>query len=347
VRRSLSFEAGFERRVRGSLRASGVAGGLIVAASGGADSTAALLALNALVTTGKVAVELRACYVDHGLRSNEERATELATLAQVCAGLGVELVVRRVDVEAARTRRHGSIEDAARRVRYAALGALAEELAAAAVVTGHTEDDQVETVLLRLLRGTGVRGLRGMSAVSRHWGEDGPLLLRPLLCTTRAETERYCRARGACWARDSSNALSRFRRNRVRHELLPLLREIAPGALGALLRLAGQAAALDDWINSEAQRVLDAVWTDDGLDRLLARPAQALHPALRAAVVRAVLVELIGPPGPPSERHVAALVELWTGARGRRLAVGYGWWATAEAGAVRFSRRAAEPLTDA
>lgn len=351
----------FERQVRARLEAAGAAGCLVVAVSGGADSTAALLALHALVARSELPARLIACHVDHGLRPAAERAAELALLEQLTGRLAIELIVRHVDVAGARSRGRSSLEAAARRVRYTALGAVAIETGAAGVVTGHTADDQVETLLLRLLRGTGIAGLRGMSAASNYWtertertestaqhepGDGEPLLLRPLLGATRAETERYCRVRDACWAQDSSNDELRFRRNRIRQELLPLLRAIAPGAPAALLRLAAQAGVLDDWVEDEARRVLGEVWSTAGAQRLLARPAPALHPALRAAVVRAALLELIGPPGPPSQRHVSALMDLWIGPGGRRLAIGHGWRAVAESAGVRFTRTGSQSLTD-
>lgn len=346
---SRSFVAGFERRLHASLPGGGPDRGdtVIVAVSGGADSSAALLAFQALIAAGRLEATVCACYVDHGLRAEAERAAEVALLRDACERIGVDLEVRAVDLPGARRVQRLSVEATARRLRYDALGAVAAARGAAAVVTGHTADDQVETVLLRLLRGTGVRGLRGMGAATRFWGDAGPRLLRPLLGTTHEETQRYCAERGFAWAHDSSNDSPRFRRNRLRNELLPLMREIAPGGPAALLRLAGQAAALEEWLDAETQRLLPAVWRADGCGWLLVRPAPAAAPALLAEIVRAALIALVGPPGPPSERHVTATVDLWLGRRGRSLAIGHGWQAEAGDAGVRFRRRApADPLTE-
>src|SRR5579883_2919676 len=127
----------------------------LVAASGGADSTALLVALHALLHSGRLPHHLVACHVDHGLRPEAVRREEQRRLAITCAALGVPLVVRTVEVTRGAGGVRGSLEAAARVARYATLGAEAAAQQAGAVLTAHTAGDQVETVLLRSLRGTG------------------------------------------------------------------------------------------------------------------------------------------------------------------------------------------------
>lgn len=315
---------------------------LIVGASAGADSTALLLGLHALAGAGRFPCDVVACHVDHGLRPEAARRAEQRLLADTCAALGVALVVRPVSVERGR----GSLEAAARAARYAALGAVAAERRAEGVLTAHTAGDQVETVLLRLLRGTGVAGLAAIPPQSRPWGAGGPLLARPLLGLWPEETRRYCRARGIAWSEDETNASPRFARNRVRHELLPLLRSLHPGAERSLARLAGQVHDLRGWIDGEVERVLSACTTREGDTLLLRPPAAELTPFLGRQVAARLLTELLGGAGAPGARLVEALFACWRGPVGRRCDLGHGWRAEATDEGLRIWRLVGtEPAT--
>ena len=130
----------------------------------------------------------------------------------------------------ARTR-HVSLEVAARQVRYEAFTRAADDLRATHVATGHTQDDQAETVLMRVLRGTGTRGLAGVRARRGRY-------IRPLLECSREDLRRYLTARNEAWREDSSNDDVQIFRNRVRHELVPVIQRVAPGSIRALARLA-------------------------------------------------------------------------------------------------------------
>ncbi|HLZ72062.1 MAG TPA: tRNA lysidine(34) synthetase TilS [Dehalococcoidia bacterium] len=334
----------FERRLLAALPELPLVDGpprLIVAASGGADSTALLLALRALAAGGFLPAALIACHIDHGLRPEAARLAEQALLAANCRELDVPLLLRRVQVETgvqAPRGVRGSAEAAARRARYAALGAVAAEIDAAAVLTAHTAGDQAETVLLRLLRGTGVGGLAAMPPRSRPWGDGRPLLLRPLLGAWPEQTRGYCRERGVSWSEDETNASPRFARNRVRHELLPLLRSLAPGAERSLLRLAGQARELDAWLDGEVERLAAALWRRDGDGFLLKSSPAGLAPFIGKQLVARVLAELLGGAGAPGARQVAAVFSCWRGTLGRRCDVGQGWRAEATLAGLRFRR---------
>ncbi len=313
-------------------------GRLIVAASGGADSTALLVALHALARSGRYPCELIACHIDHGLRPEAARHAGQRMLAESCAGLGVPLLVRAVQVE---RKRRGSLEAAARDARYAALGSVACEEGACAVLTAHTAGDQVETVLLRLLRGSSLTGLAGIAPRSSPWGAAGPLLLRPLLEAWPEETRGYCRARGVAWSEDETNASPRFTRNRVRHELLPLLNALHPGAGRSLLRLAGQAAELRTWLDGEVARLLGVCLVRDG-DAILLRPLPAgVPPFLGRQVAARLLAELLGGAGAPGSRQVQVLYACWTGSPGRQCDLGSGWRAEATGEGLRIRCMAA------
>lgn len=327
----------FETLTRRGLEACGEAGNtakLLVALSGGADSTALLLALKAVYPERA----LHAGYIDHGLRPAEERARERELVEALCVRLGVSLSMRSVDVAAERRRVRTSWEDAARRARYAALAAIAGEIGADAVLTGHTRDDQAETVLLHLTRGAGLRGLRGLQPVTRPWGEPGPALLRPLLQAGHADCLAYCRARGVLWCEDSTNAGTAFARNRVRHAALPALARVHPGATKALARLAENVAEALAWVDSVVADYAATSIVREGEKIIVRTPADDVPPFLAAELAALALRQALGDPGPPDAATVRRLVDLWRGAAGRRLLLPHGWRAERTARGVVLAR---------
>jgi tRNA(Ile)-lysidine synthase len=222
---------------------------VLVAVSGGADSVALLRAMAALKTGGEG--RLVAVHVNHQLRGEEATADE-AFVVDLCRRMELPCDVGRVRVGPAGAGRASGLEAAARRARYDFLAEAAGRLGARYVATAHTADDQAETILHRILRGTGIRGLAGMARARRL----GPAtLIRPLLGITRAELVAYLDAIGQPYRRDSSNRDVRFTRNRIRHKLLPqLARQYNCSVAEALLRLGSLAG--------EVQTVIDAVVED-------------------------------------------------------------------------------------
>ena len=250
-----------------------------VAVSGGADSLAALHALRTLA--GPRGFEVAVVTVDHGLRPDS--AEDAAFVLDHAASLGVPAVVRRADPDTlARHAREGP-EAAARAARYEALAAGADELGCRWIATGHTLDDQAETVLLALLRGAGPDGLAGMATVTGR-------VLRPLLGVRRAQTLACCEAIGVRPRQDPTNTDQRLLRNAVRHRLLPLLEELRPGATAVLARTAALARDERDWARAVAAKTLADLRLAGGPGegvRLPAAVLAALAPALARRVVRA------------------------------------------------------------
>ena len=211
--------------------------GLVVAVSGGPDSVA--LARAAALARDRVDSRLVFAHLNHGLRGAESDADE-AFVADLATHVGVEFCSVRIDVAAEAQRSGANLEASARRLRYEWLADMACEHGLRTVATGHTADDQAETVLHRLLRGTGLQGLRGI-APRRALCPDVELV-RPLLGVTRAEVLAFLQSLGQPFREDSSNCDLRHTRNRIRHELLPLLsREFNPAIVSVLGRLAAQA----------------------------------------------------------------------------------------------------------
>ena len=236
---------------------------VLVALSGGADSTALLSALVEMRDAGELG-EVTAVHVDHALRPGSHLDGEAC--ARVCASLGVPLRQVKVEVQG------GNVQAEARKVRYAALRREAARAGATRIATGHTQDDQAETVLLRLLRGSGARGLSG---IPPRRGA----IVRPLIDRSRAEVMAYVRARGLPHLEDPSNATPRFLRNRLRAEVVPVLRSLAPHASRALARAADLLRDDERALAGEGRR-LAATGTVRVTD-LLAEPV-----AVRRRVVR-------------------------------------------------------------
>ena len=308
---------GFLKRVATAISERGLSGKrLLVAVSGGPDSLALLHGLYRL--RGEYGLTLRGAHLNHKLRGAESEAD-----AEFAAGtferLGIPFTVDSVDVAEYRRRYKLSLEDAARRVRYSFLSDAAAEHGADAIALGHTADDQAETVLMHIIRGSGLDGLRGMQALDRRTiGGRRVALFRPLLDLSRAETEAYCRALRLTPRIDPSNSSPEFLRNRIRMELVPLLEQMNPSMRDALARLARNATQDSDYIREHA----DAVWrkvarqVEDGVVRLDAVALGGEHAAIRGRVLRRA-IEVAG--GEVTQRHILDMMALLGGAPGKRL----------------------------
>jgi len=271
-----------------SARALGLPGRrVLVACSGGIDSTVLVHALHAL--SGRLPLALAVGHVHHGLRGAEADRDETAVGA-LAAKLDLPFAATRVDPEALRAGRPSgsrpTLQEAARHARYAALRAQARALGAACIATAHTRDDQAETVLLRLFRGTGPEGLAGIPERS----PDG-WIVRPLLGVGRDAVRAYAGAAGLAWREDVSNANRRYARNRLRADWLPgLAASFNPRLLRAVADLAEAQRRDAEWLEElvEAERARatreegDAVWIDPA-------PWSAWPEALARRVLRRVL----------------------------------------------------------
>jgi tRNA(Ile)-lysidine synthase len=228
----------------------------IIAVSGGADSVALWRAV--LDVRAADGAPLVLAHVNHQLRGDESEADEVFVhrlhAQSVDSGVaGLLLRVQRLDTRALAMGEN--LESAARHLRYDWLTTLARETGATWVAIGHTADDQAETVLHRLLRGTGLRGLAGIPA--RRELAPGVTVLRPFLHVYRADVLAYLHSLGQEFCQDSSNVDRQFMRNRLRHELLPLLaKQFNPAIVDVLGRLGEQAAEAQQLIEEQAQRLL-------------------------------------------------------------------------------------------
>lgn len=294
---------------------------VIVAVSGGADSLCLLHLLHRLCGEGRrySDVRLHAAHLDHQLRGTQS-ARDAAAVAAIVEQWGLPITAGQCDVPALARAEHRSIEDAARLARYSFLRHVARQIAKeqrnarnarpeVAIAVAHHADDQVETLLLHWLRGSGLPGMVGMQPRQQE-------IIRPLLGITHAQTVEYCQQRAIEPIEDASNADPAYTRNRVRHQLLPLLESINPGFRAALMRNASVVAGDLDYIEKQ----VDAYWpqvvipslaeedddTQSGITlhmpSLLALPVNMQRHLLRRAAER-----LCGGQSPLELRHYAMI----------------------------------------
>ncbi len=292
---------------------------VLVAVSGGADSTALLLSLVQISHRG--GFELAVAHFDHGLRGTEVSEGEERLVAVLSESLGLPLVIGRGDIRNLASQSKQSIEMAARQARYAFLKQAAADAACDRVATGHTATDQAETVLMHVIRGAGLHGLTGMEP-DAPWPTGGtPKLVRPLLKVTREETEAYCAAFGIQPIDDESNRSTDFERNRVRHELMPLLRSFNPRVEEAVVRLADAARADVEYLDAESINGIANDSTKNTI-RYTWNKVMARHDALRRHGLRVAVGLLLGNTEDFAESHYLAMERLvFKGRTGDRISL--------------------------
>lgn len=233
---------------------------VLVAVSGGVDSVVLLHLMSKMAET--LALELQVIHVNHGLRGAQaDRDQEF--VAQLAARLGLPFIVRKVNVRRFLAQRHISEETAARWLRYRCFQWALKKTNAAALALGHQADDQVETVIDHFLRGSGVSGLRGMPVRRGKY-------IRPLLFASRQEIETYAQTYSLDYQVDSTNLMTRYRRNRIRHRLIPLLQsEFNPSIGTTVLRTAKIMGETEAYLNEQARLALDACLIQQKIDKII------------------------------------------------------------------------------
>ncbi len=285
---------------------------LLVAASGGIDSTVLVHALHALAPP--LRLSLRLGHVHHGLRGAEADGDE-AFVRSLGAQLGLPVLSRAVAPrrlrEGGSSRARPTLQEAARRVRYAALGEMAAAAGAERIATAHTLDDQAETVLLRLLRGSGPSGLGGIPECS----PDGRVV-RPLLTVSRAEIERFALARGLCWREDASNRDPAYARARLRRDWLHGLGEaFNPQWLRAIGDLAEAQRRESEWIERRVTQEASARLAREGEVWVLACGGWDELPVALARRLARRMLHAVGAGRDVSRRHLERVLAFVASAR--------------------------------
>lgn len=288
---------------------------LAVGFSGGADSTALLHMLLVQNRSRKNPFPITAVHVHHGIRG-EEADRDADFCRSFCEAHAVPYREYRVDVPALAKEKHLSVEEAAREARYSCFtDFLSSHKEITHLFTAHHADDQAETILFRLLRGTAANGLSGIpEARSYPVGGREVLLVRPLLGLRKADLLRYCSENGLSYVTDSTNAEDDCSRNLIRNRILPDMEKINPDFPSALLRLSAQTSVDEAYFRSETSRVLSGIgdFRDIPMDRV-----QYLHPAMLGRVLHALYAQAIrdirssdSARYPLSDAHIAAMQKL-------------------------------------
>jgi tRNA(Ile)-lysidine synthase len=314
---------------------------LVVAVSGGADSTALLLGLQHL--SAELGFELRAAHLHHGLRGAEADA-DLEFVHALCARLGVPLSSARWDTKARMRRRGLAGQDGLRTLRREFLAGVARKIRAAGIVTGHTADDQLETLLMRLGRGAGLVGLSGMRPRNGIW-------LKPLLEATRAEIEADLVCAGQIWREDRTNRSRHYARSRVRHVAVPALaRALFPGlpvergrnllarrAVRVASEARASARAFDRLAKAQLRR---SCRIQRGVLTLETWGWRSLPAGLRTAALRRLWRSIRPDSSGLTDAHLASLGKLIDSARGDAIIHLPGGWIAERDGATMKVRRA-------
>ncbi|MCK4402520.1 MAG: tRNA lysidine(34) synthetase TilS [Dehalococcoidia bacterium] len=304
---------------------------VVVGVSGGADSVCLLCVLARWQS--KLDIKLHVAHLNHQLRGVESE-TDAKYVANLAERLDIPITVGKRDVAAYKAERNCSMEEAARELRYDFLAKVADDIGANRVAIGHTRDDQVETILMHILRGTGTSGLRGLEpcspipygkGMSLRAQRSNLLVIRPLLNITREGTLNYCQERQIEPRIDSSNLSLSFFRNRLRLELLPLLREYNPSVDQALLRLAEIAGSDISYLEQQAFQLWDevarqeedAIYLDKG--KIVALPIALQRQLLRLAIAR-----LAGDTRDIEANHIEAIRSLLSKPVGKRTSLPHG-----------------------
>lgn len=324
-----------EQKLKAAIRRFGIGENepIVVAVSGGMDSVALLDAIIRLHKRGKLPVKIFAAHLNHQLRGEESDDDE-AFVIRLAAQHEIPCLTERIAVAQIAKDKKLNLEAAARQLRYDFLERAAEKAGAGFVCTAHTLDDQAETILMRLLRGTGTEGLSGIHPV-KPLGQSVKLI-RPLLKVTRAEIAAHCQQYNLEFRHDSSNDSLAFTRNRVRHELLPLLNSFNPRSNLALVRLGDLLADEESFLRQTTSQALAEARQGNGLSikRLL-----KLHVAIRRRVLRHWLEETRGSLRRIEAVHISALERLMTSKKsGRIIELPGDWQVRRQSGVLEIER---------
>jgi len=280
--------------------------GVVIGTSGGADSMALVHAMVEL--RQELGISLHIAHLNHMIRGAEADADE-AFVADAGRALGIPVRTRRVDVPALARACGITVEEAGRNARYQLFEDVASEHGLSAVALAHNADDNAETVLMRIIRGTGLKGLSGIPPVRTT--ASGLRVIRPFIDIERSLIEDYCAARSIAFRTDSTNADTSYTRNRLRNQLLPELEErYNPSVRQALLRLARNAAIDDDCLGTLAQQLRDACLVCGEPIRLARAGLAAAHDAVVSRVLMWACAQAAGSGQDTYQAHLDSLVAL-------------------------------------
>ena len=303
--------------------------GIVAGVSGGADSVCLLFVLRKIQES--LGGKLYVAHVNHGLRG-EEALADQEFVRRLCQDWQLPFYLKSVDLRKIAREKKLSEEEAGRLVRYDFFRQVAEETGAAKIAVGHNANDNAETLLFHLIRGSSLKGLGGISPVQGA-------VIRPLLCVRREEIEQYVKENGLDFCMDNTNLEDTYTRNRIRHKLLPLMEEINPGVVEAIGRAANDCAEAADYLKAEAEEAFSKfVIKSQSFKQLEIRKEAfaVLHPAVADELLIKALSEVSGSRKDIGAVHIGALRALWAGETGKVLNLPYGVMAENQYGTLIF-----------
>lgn len=292
---------------------------LLVAVSGGPDSVCLLHILVKLQE--ELGIRLHVAHLNHQLRGAEAEA-DAQYVSALAHRLGIPATIEQRDVKGYKAQQHISLEEAAREVRYTFLAQVAKSIDTNQVAVGHTIDDHIETILMHLIRGTGTRGLRGLQpSVTWQFSGNSLTVIRPLLPVSREETAGYCHYHQLMPRIDVSNLSLSPLRNRIRHQLLPLLRSYNPRVVEALLRTARIAEDELAFLDREVSKIWDSIaQRQENIITLDKEGFLELPSALQRHLLRTSVEKLLGLKDIET-RHIEGIMAALTKPAGKRLSL--------------------------
>ena len=282
------MDGGFTEKVLSALADYGMLDGekrVCTALSGGADSVSLLTALCSVKEELGIE-EVCACHLNHGLRGEDSDSDE-RFCRELCGRLGVPLYAGKIDVSAL-VQKHESVEEAARKARYVFFEEALEHFGGGVLATAHNANDNAETVLLNLARGTGLKGLCGIPPV-RRFGKNGERrVIRPLIYCTRGEIEDWLRSIGQDYVTDKTNLSEDYTRNKIRRRVLPELAEINPSIVGVIGRMTRNLRTDSEFLEGLARKALEETREGRGWN---AMSLSKLPEPIKARAVRRILIQ--------------------------------------------------------
>lgn len=296
---------------------------VIAALSGGADSVCMLLLLKEL--SHELDFTLEAVHVEHGIRGEESRKDARFAM-ELCKKLDITCHMHPVDVPAYAKRTGLGLEEAARILRYAAFEEEAKKHGAdgcaVSVAVAHHQEDNAETVIFQMLRGSGVKGLTGIHPVS---GKNGVTYIRPLLFASRADIEAYLKENRQGFVIDATNSDTAYSRNRLRHDVFPIFAQINDRAVEHINESARQLESMYDFFAAQVQAACnEAIYRENEAVVLRIDVFKKLHPALQSGVARECIHMAAGRLKDIGSTHIAKLIELAKLQSGRSIDLPYG-----------------------
>lgn len=301
---------------------------MLVGLSGGADSVCLLMILNQLKT--EVPFTLMAAHVNHQIRGRAAREDEQFCEA-LCKKLGIPFYVKRANVTQLAKAQGMSVEEAGRHVRYAFFQELKEQYGVTKIATAHHKDDQVETILHNLIRGSGLQGMTGISSK-----KDG--FIRPLLAFTKADILLALQEWKQSYCQDATNTETMYTRNKIRHTVIPVLNEINEQAGTHIVQFGSQAAEIEGYLEVKTEEAVRQYVRKKDNQLLLQQAAGQLHVVIQKRLVRRIFAELAGQLKDISAVHVDAVLALWKKQTGRHIRLPYEIVASRTYDGILFSR---------